>query len=123
MQISCAIGLCAMVGTLKLPWTGEDTLRTVLRLLALAASREPLIVQRDELLRFVEQLTPDMRCSILLTDLSAGVLRRGGASGLPLAYTRAIDGLAFAEGIGSCGTVAARRAIVIVRDIARSNLW
>ena len=41
-----------MVGTFKLPWSGEETLRTLARLLALAASREPLGVVLDELLRF-----------------------------------------------------------------------
>ena len=112
-----------MVGPLKLPWTGEDTLRTLARLLALAASRAPLAVVLDELLRFNEQLTPQMQCSILLADSSAGVLRSGAAPSLPPAYTRAIDALPIADGIGSCGSAAARREMVIVSDIARSPLW
>jgi len=112
-----------MGGPLNLPWTGEDTLRTLARLLALAASREPLAVVLDELLRINEQLTPEMQCSILLADLSAGVLRSGAAPSLPLAYTRAIDALPIADGIGSCGTAAARREIVIVSDIAASPYW
>jgi hypothetical protein len=61
---------------------GEDTLRALARLVA---SREPLVALLDELLRFVEHLTPDMRCSILIADLSAGVLRGGAAPNLPLA--------------------------------------
>jgi PAS domain S-box-containing protein len=64
-----------------------------------------------------------MRCSILLADSSAGVLLSGAAPSLPLAYTRAIDRLPIAEGVGSCGTAAARRETVIVSDIARSPLW
>jgi GAF domain-containing protein len=72
---------------------------------------------------FVEQLTPDMRCSILLSDLSAKVLRSGAAPSLPVAYTSAIDRLPIADGIGSCGTAAARRETVIVSDIDRSPLW
>jgi PAS domain S-box-containing protein len=112
-----------MAGTFNLPWSGEETLRTLARLLALAASREPLGVVLDELLRFDEHLTPDMRCSILLADLSAGVLRGGAAPSLPPAYTRAIDRLPIADGVGSCGTAAARRETVIVSDIARSPLW
>jgi len=112
-----------MIGMLQSSWAGEDTLRALARLVALGASREPLVALLDELLRFVERLTPDMRCSILLADLSAGVLRCGAAPSLPLAYTRAINGLPIAEGIGSCGTAAARRETVIVSDIARSYLW
>jgi PAS domain S-box-containing protein len=77
----------------------------------------------DELLRFAEQLTPEMRCSILLADLSAGVLRSGAAPSLPLAYTNAIDGLPIEDGVGSCGTAAARRKMVVVSEIASSPLW
>jgi hypothetical protein len=58
-----------MIETLKSPWAGEDTLRALGRLVALDVSREPLVALLDELLRFVEHLTPDMRCSILIADL------------------------------------------------------
>jgi two-component system, LuxR family, sensor kinase FixL len=112
-----------MIGTPQSPGAGEDILKALARLATLGASRQPLIVLLDGFLRFVEQLTPDMRCSILLTDLSAKVLRSGAAPSLPVAYTRAIDGLPIADGIGSCGTAAARRETVIVGDIARSPLW
>ena len=68
-----------MMWTLKSPWAGEDTLRGLARPVALDVSREPLVALLDELIRFVEHLTPDMRCSILIADLSAGVPRRGAA--------------------------------------------
>ena len=112
-----------MIGTLQSPGVGEDTLKALARLAAMGASREPLIGLLDGFLRFVEQLTPEMRCSILLADLSAKVLRSGAAPSLPVAYTRAIDELPIADGVGSCGTAAARRETVIVSDIARSPLW
>jgi PAS domain S-box-containing protein len=106
-----------------LPWTGEDALITLARLLALTSSQEPLVDLLDELLRFAEQLTPEMRCSILLADPSAGVLRSGAAPTLPFTYTSAIDPLQIADGMGSCGTAAARREAVIVSDIAQSPFW
>src|SRR6266700_3331979 len=112
-----------MVGKPLAPKTSEETLRAFARLLALTSSREPLAALLDELLRFAEQLTPEMRCSILLADLSAGVLRSGAAPSLPLAYTNAIDGLPIADGVGSCGTAAARRKMVVVSEIASSSLW
>jgi hypothetical protein len=71
-----------MIGTLQSPAVGEDTLKALARLAAMGASREPLIVLLDGFLRFVEQLTPEMRCSILLADLSAKVLRSGAAPSL-----------------------------------------
>jgi PAS domain S-box-containing protein len=112
-----------MVGTPMAPKTSEDTLQAFARLLALTSSREPLGALLDELLRFAEQLTPEMRCSILLADLSAGVLRNGAAPSLPEAYMRATDGLPIEDGNGSCGTAAARREMVVVGDIASSPLW
>ncbi len=112
-----------MARTLKIPVAGEDTLGELARLLPLAVSHEPLPVLLDELLQFAERLKPDMRCSILLADLSAGVLRSGAAPSLPVAYTDAIDRLPICDGVGSCGTAAARRETVIVSDIARSPLW
>ncbi len=112
-----------MIETLQSRWPKEDTLKALARLATLGASHAPLIVLLDGFLRFVEQLTPDMRCSILLADLSTNVLRSGAAPSLPVAYTRAIDELPIVDGIGSCGTAAARRETVIVSDIAQSPLW
>jgi hypothetical protein len=56
-----------MIGALKSPWAGKDTLRALARLVALDVSSEPLVALLDELLRF----TFDMRCAILIADLSA----------------------------------------------------
>jgi len=64
-----------------------------------------------------------MRCSVLLADTAAGTLRYGAAPNLPSAYSAAIDNVAFGEGVGSCGTAAARRSMVIVADIQQSPLW
>ncbi len=76
-----------------------------------------------ELVRFIEDLEPDMRASVLLVDREQGVLRLGAAPSLPDAYNRAIDGLPFGEGAGSCGTAIARGTRVVVTDIATDPLW
>src|SRR5260221_9082137 len=89
--------------------TSEDTLRVFARLLALTSSREPLVVLLDELLRFAEQLTPEMRCSILLADLSAGGLRSGAAPRFSPGYTKTNYGFAVAGGGGSRGPAGGRR--------------
>lgn len=106
-----------------IPETGAVSLKTLARLLEVITSRGPLAASLEELLRFTELLSPAMRCSILLADAGAGVLRRCAAPSLPPAYTLAIDNLPIAEGLGSCGTAAARRETVIVGDIAKSPLW
>jgi PAS domain S-box-containing protein len=99
------------------------SLKTLARLLEIITSRGPLATSLDELLRFSELLSPAMHCSILLADTLSGVLRHCAAPSLSPAYTLAIDKLPIAEGIGACGTAAARRETVIVSDIAQSPLW
>jgi GAF domain-containing protein len=101
----------------------RDTLDAVARLVELVGSGKPLSTQLNNLALFVERLSPNMRCSIHLLDPKKGTLHCGAAPHLPDAYNAAIEGIAFGEGVGSCGTAAARRALVIVSDIQRSPLW
>ncbi|MDB6083292.1 MAG: hypothetical protein JWN43_1173 [Gammaproteobacteria bacterium] len=101
----------------------RDTLGAVGRLLAVVGSHKPLSVQLNNLALFVERLTTDMRCSIQLLDPTTGALRFGAAPHLPHAYNAAIDGIVLGEGVGSCGTAAARRSLVIVSDVMQSPLW
>jgi diguanylate cyclase (GGDEF)-like protein len=42
---------------------------------------------------------------------------------LPKAYVAAIDGLRIGPNVGSCGTAAYRREVVVVSDISRDPLW
>jgi PAS domain S-box-containing protein len=101
----------------------SEGLYSLVRLLEAVGSCAPLSRQLDDLALYVERISPDMRCSILLVDEATGTLRFGAGPRLPEAYNRAIDGRAYGEGVGSCGTAAARRATVIVADIQRSPLW
>jgi signal transduction histidine kinase len=100
-----------------------DSIRKLVPLLQSLADDRPL----DELLAgvvaYAEARAPGMRMSVLLADTAAGVLRHGAAPALPAAYCRAIDGVRYGEGVGSCGTAAARRELVVVTDISTSPLW
>ena len=73
--------------------------------------------------RFVEQELPDALCSVLLADETGTRLRHGAAPSLPDAYNQAVDGLAIAKGIGSCGTAAFLRQRVVVEDIEVHPYW
>jgi len=101
----------------------RDTLDAVARLIEIVGSGKPLSMQLNDLALFVERQSPKMRCSIHLLDANKGTLHCGAAPHLPDAYNAAIEGIAFGEGVGSCGTAAARRSLVIVSDIQRSPLW
>ncbi len=60
---------------------------------------------------------PSAHCTVLLLDRELGVLRHGASPTLPDAFSSQIDGLPVAEGMGACGTAAARGEVVVVRDV------
>jgi PAS domain S-box-containing protein len=95
--------------------------RKVLRQIA---AGEPLSQVLSELLTAVEaEHGNGMLTSILLMSDDGQSLRHGAAPSLPSAYNEAVDGIAVAEGVGSCGTAAARGAPVYVSDISVDPLW
>lgn len=93
------------------------------QLLERIAHSEPLADILDLLVRTAERQLGDGLCSILLCDLESGRLRHGAAPSLPEAYNRAIDGLTIGPDVGSCGTAAFCRDVVIVADIATDSRW
>src|SRR5205823_12625859 len=100
-----------------------DPLRAQVRLLALLSSAAPLNVLLGALASYVETWTEGLHCTVLLVDPTGRLLRPGAAPSLPDAYTRAIDPVPIGIGEGSCGTAAARREMVVVEDVERSDLW
>ena len=96
-----------------------EALDSLSRLLEVVGSREPLRAQLHDLALYVERLSRDTRCSIHLFDPIAATLNTGAAPHLPETYNSAIDGIAIGEGVGSCGTAAARRAPIFARRFWR----
>jgi diguanylate cyclase (GGDEF)-like protein len=83
---------------------------------------DPLDRTLNALCRHVEQRFPGSRCTVLLLDRSLGVLRHVASPTLPKRFVNQIDELPVGEGIGVCGTAAARGAIVIAADIQTDPL-
>ena len=71
----------------------------------------------------VEAEMPDWMCAILLADEAGRHLNCAAAPRLPAEYIAAADGVAIAEGMGSCGTAAALRERVVVEDVFRHPHW
>jgi len=92
------------------------------RVLEAIASGAGLTEVLTLLVRVVEEQADGMLCSALLVDRS-GRLRLGAAPSLPEDYNREVDGIAIGEGVGSCGTAAFRKQLVVVTDIAEDPLW
>jgi serine phosphatase RsbU (regulator of sigma subunit) len=93
-------------------------------LLEQIARQAPLEQVLEGMARAIEDVAPEeVLVSVLLADDDGHRLRHGAAPSLPDFYNRAIDGIAAGEGVGSCGTAAHRRQMVIVTDIAADPLW
>ncbi|MEO6665534.1 MAG: EAL domain-containing protein, partial [Nitrospiria bacterium] len=93
------------------------------RALKLLATGSPLPDVLTELVRSIEAQLPGESCSVLLLDRDGRRLHVGAAPNLPDAYNRAIDGIEIGPNVGSCGTAAYRRELVIAEDIAADPLW
>ncbi|GAB1331834.1 SpoIIE family protein phosphatase [Streptomyces sennicomposti] len=93
-------------------------------LLEQIARQAPLPEVLEGMARAIEELAPErVLVSVLLADADGRRLRHGAAPSLPDFYNKAIDGISTGEGVGSCGTAAHRRQMVIVTDIATDPFW
>ena len=92
-------------------------------ILELLASDEPLARVFEAIVLGVEQLNPEMMCSILLLDNEGKHLLNGAAPSLPDFYNNAVNGIEIGVGMGSCGTAAFINERVIVADIKTHPYW
>lgn len=109
------------------PRPGDGDVRDVLdrqtEVLELIARAVPLREVLTEILISLEHLMDGARCSVLLLDRERRTLHHGAAPSLPADYVAAIDGLAIADGAGSCGTAAALNQPVVVTDVTTDPRW
>jgi CheY-like chemotaxis protein len=90
------------------------------KMLNAGASLEDLLI---EIVELVERQSGGMLCSILLVEEDGKHFRVGAAPNLPAAYNALFQQVVIGEGVGSCGTAAHRKELVIVSDIERDPLW
>ncbi|MDB5016030.1 MAG: fold protein [Mucilaginibacter sp.] len=76
-----------------------------------------------ELLSGIEEIFPDMVCSVLELNEEQERLFHLSAPRLPEEYCNAINGAAIGPKAGSCGTAAYHRNQVIVSNIEKDPLW
>ncbi len=92
--------------------------RAVLEALAKRLSLGDVLTQ---LVTGFERTYPGSLCSVLLVE--GNRLRHGAAPSLPESYTKAVDGIEIGPAVGSCGTAAYRRELVVAQDIASDPRW
>ena len=91
--------------------------------LELLAKNEPLDVILEAIVKGVEQIKPEMLCSILLRDKTGKHLGQGIAPSLAEFYNAEIEGIEIGLGVGSCGTAAFTGQRVIVENIQTHPYW
>ena len=69
------------------------------------------------LVETVEAELPGTSCSILLVSDDGKTLHVGAAPSLPATVNAGVEGVAIGEGVGACGTAAARGERVIIDDL------
>ena len=116
----CLLGLSTDITTLVEAQQQNEFKGHILELLAIG---KPLNEVLEAVVRGIEQLHPDLLCSILLLDESRSRFKEIIAPGLPGSYNEAISGLEIGVGVGSCGTAAATGCRVIVSDISTHPYW
>lgn len=100
----------------------ERELRQHQQALERVARGEPLQETLDGLCLNVEGHYRGSLCTVLTVDRNAGVLRHCASPSLTWEFAEQIDGLPVGEGMGACGTAAARGQVVAVKDVLTDPL-
>lgn len=88
-----------------------------------ASSLYTLAQTTNELLLGIEEIFPDMICSVLEVDEQQEKVYHLSAPRLPEQYCDLINGQAIGPHAGSCGTSVYHRSRIIVSDIETDPLW
>lgn len=91
------------------------------RVLDRVGAEQPLDGILGVITQAVDAMVPAARSAVLV--FAQGRVAEVYAPGLPPSYPRAVRGLAMGEGLGVCGTAAARRQPVFVHDMSSDPLW
>jgi len=91
-------------------------------IMASLADEVPITDIADRLCRRVEEIAPDVVCSLLHVD-AAGLIHPLGGPSLPEDYSRALDGIAIGPNVGSCGTAAFYGEPVLATDLETDARW
>lgn len=116
------IGGLGLVSDISFRYRNEVLLQAQRNVFEILVGGGKLESSLEQLLFAVKKLVEDVIPSILLLDDNDQFVR-GIDLGLPQAYSVAITGAKIGPKVGSCGTSAYRKELVIVSDIENDPLW
>src|SRR5690606_20427247 len=91
--------------------------------LEMLLSGRPLESLLHELILLIQEKQPDCIASIMLISDDGKHLHVGASTDLPDYYLQAINGIDVCDGVGSCGSAAARAQLVIAEDLQKDPHW
>jgi diguanylate cyclase (GGDEF)-like protein/PAS domain S-box-containing protein len=115
-KVKYIVALLADITETRQLWSLQQLIMTAL------ADEIPITDIADQLCRRVEEIAPDVVCSLLHVDAEGLVHPLGGPS-LPDDYSRALDGIAIGPDVGSCGSAAYYGRPVLAIDINNDPRW
>ncbi|HET7887121.1 MAG TPA: EAL domain-containing protein [Bradyrhizobium sp.] len=115
-KVKYIVALLADITETRQLWSLQQLIMTAL------ADEIPITEIADRLCRRVEEIAPDVVCSLLHVDAEGLVHPLGGPS-LPADYSRALDGIAIGPEVGSCGSAAYFGKPVLAVDIDNDPRW
>ena len=102
----------------------EELLKdSVRRILEQIANKEPLMDISTRIIETVEEHFKGSLASLLLLDREQGTLHKLAAPNLPEGFSKGIEGAKIGENVGSSGTAAFLRKVVVVSDISVDPRW
>jgi diguanylate cyclase (GGDEF)-like protein/PAS domain S-box-containing protein len=111
--------MCALLSDI----TETRQLRSLQQLIMMGLADElPITDIAERVCRRVEQLAPDVICSLLHIDAN-GLIHPLGAPSLPADFSNGLEGIAIGPEVGSCGSAAYYGRPVLAMDIDTDPRW
>ncbi|UTA47182.1 EAL domain-containing protein [Simiduia sp. 21SJ11W-1] len=101
----------------------EKLLESQDKILSLIARNTEMHIILDELVRDIENLTPDLRASVHTLDPNKNRLMHAAAPSLPANYNAAMNNLEIGPKSSSCGAAAFFGRQIIVEDVLKDPTW
>ncbi|MDZ7853041.1 MAG: EAL domain-containing protein [Halomonas sp.] len=90
---------------------------------AMIASEVPIDQTLEAICTMLEGQLPGASCSIMLADDEGHTLRLVAGNSLPMSFREALGSIPIGAGIGTCGSSAHGREVVICEDIEHDPRW
>jgi PAS domain S-box-containing protein len=102
----------------------QETLQMrITQILEAVAEAQPLASVLEVLALAIEEYEPELRVSVMLLDQVSEQLRYIAAPNIPAGFREATNYLQIGPTVGSCGTAAYRKQLVVAEDIQNDPLW